>query len=67
MGVSDEEIYLESVFMLGRYYQDFPSHVTIANIIPVYNKMHEMNQSFDEKQKEIERKLKDLNDYLDSI
>lgn len=64
MGVSDEEIYLESMFLVGKYHQDFPSHVTIANIIPVYNKM---NQSFDEKQKEIERKLKDLNDYLDSI
>ena len=67
MGVSDEEIYLESMFLVGKYHQDFPSHVTIANIIPVYNKMHEMNQSFDEKQKEIEKKLKDLNDYLDSI
>lgn len=67
MGVPDEEIYLESMFLVGKYHQDFPSQVTFANLIPVYNKMHEMNQSFDEKQKEIERKLKDLNDYLDSI
>lgn len=65
MGVSDEEIYLESMFLVGRYHQDFPSQVTFANLIPVYNKM--MNQRFDEKQKEIKEKLKDLNDYLDSI
>lgn len=65
MGVSDEEIYLEGMFLVGRYHHDFPSQVTFANLIPVYNKM--MNQRFDEKQKEIKEKLKDLNDYLDSI
>lgn len=65
MGVPDEEIYLESMFLVGKYHQNFPSQVTFANLIPVYNKM--MNQRFDEKQKEIKEKLKDLNDYLDSI
>lgn len=67
MGIPDEEIYLEGMFLVGRYHQDFPSQVTFANLIPVYNKIHEMNRRIDEKQQEIKEKLKDLNDYLDSI
>ena len=67
MGVSDEEIYLNEVFMLGRYNQEFESSVTFANLIPIYRKIHQMNRAIDEKQKQIEEHLKDLNDYLDSI
>jgi hypothetical protein len=67
LGVREEEIYLEVLFLLRRYYYDFPSTTTIANLAPIYTKIHNMNKSFDEKQKEFKEKLKDLNDYLEEI
>ena len=67
MGVTEEEIYLEELFLVGRYHKDFPSTTTIANLSPIYVKIHSMNEVIEEKQKEFEKKLKDLNDYLEEI
>lgn len=67
MGVREEAIYLEMLFLLRRYYYDFPSTTSIANLAPIYTKIHNMNKSIEEKQKEFDQKLKDLNDYLEEI
>ena len=67
LGVREEAIYLEVLFLLRRYYYDFPSTTTIANLSPIYTKIHNMNESIEEKQKEFKEKLKELNDYLEEI